>query len=113
MKTKYVVFAILAAGAMIAVAIIATNKNIFENDILDPYIDVKAAIGDEFYDPSSIQYRNWKPSTTGYCVEINAKNRYGAYTGFKKIHAILISNEPKKYSIAYSDSVVSVFCNDE
>lgn len=50
---------------------------------------VKAAIEAELNDPGSATYR-WEPVKTAnvpsrYCVEVNAKNRYGGYVGFKPI----------------------------
>jgi hypothetical protein len=50
---------------------------------------VKTAIETELNDPGSATYK-WEPVKTAgvpsrYCVEVNAKNRYGGYVGFKPI----------------------------
>jgi hypothetical protein len=50
---------------------------------------VEAAIEAKLNDPGSAIYR-WEPVKTAnvpprYCVEVNAKNRYGGYVGFKPI----------------------------
>lgn len=43
-------------------------------------------VRDQMKDPSSVQFQN----IDGYCGEVNAKNGYGGYTGFKPFY---ISNE--------------------
>lgn len=48
----------------------------------------KAELIKDFNDPSSVQFRNVvtyspAPGTYGTCGELNAKNGFGAYTGFK------------------------------
>jgi hypothetical protein len=50
---------------------------------------VRTAIGAELNDPDSAAYR-WQDVKTvdlrpRYCVEVNAKNRYGGYVGFKPV----------------------------
>lgn len=53
-------------------------------------------------DPSSAQFRNELMNTSKWlCGEINSKNEYGAYTGFKKFVAFNSSN-------AYLESIGSV-----
>lgn len=112
MNSKVIVFAILGAGLIIAVAIYATQNASLLPRFLDPHGEVKQAIEEDLYDSSSAQYKNWKESSLGYCVEINAKNRYGAYTGFKKIHAMKATNERGKYTISDSDASVAIFCEE-
>lgn len=54
---------------------------------------VSAAYGASLKDPSSAQYKwppvlllnNLKGGQVGYCFQVNAKNSFGAYTGFKLI----------------------------
>ena len=54
-----------------------------------------------FFDPASVQFRNLKTrivfSSYAVCGELNAKNRYGAYTGFKRFSAILSATSDLKY----------------
>lgn len=38
------------------------------------------------YDPSSVLIRNITPHLNTYCFELNAKNKFGAYTGFQKTY---------------------------
>lgn len=61
----------------------------------------KAELIKEFNDPSSVQFRNvitYAPDHGVYasCGELNAKNSFGAYTGFKEFVAITeyTANEP-------------------
>lgn len=41
-------------------------------------------------DPRSAEFRNLRPAVTGLylCGEVNAKNSYGGYTGFKKFYSL-------------------------
>jgi hypothetical protein len=50
----------------------------------------KANVSRAFKDPSSVQFRNLFVSTSGsqaLCGELNAKNSYGAYVGFRRFFA--------------------------
>lgn len=49
--------------------------------------DAKQQIADQLKDPASAQFRNVRASTlrdTDVCGEVNAKNSFGGYTGFKR-----------------------------
>lgn len=55
-----------------------------------------------FKDPESAKFRNWervdqvksaKPGEGMFCGEVNAKNSYGAYTGYVPFIAVLIGTE--------------------
>lgn len=45
---------------------------------------VKKIAAQDMKDPSSAQFRNLKIRLASLCGEINAKNSFGAYTGFKR-----------------------------
>lgn len=45
--------------------------------------DAKAAVAAILRDPSSAEFRNIKVGTGATCGEVNGKNAYGAYAGFK------------------------------
>lgn len=54
----------------------------------------KAAVADEMKDPQSVQFRKLKgvkdaKGNEGLCGEINAKNSYGGYIGFKPFYALI------------------------
>nr|WP_295111768.1 hypothetical protein [uncultured Caulobacter sp.] len=45
--------------------------------------DAKKLVAHDLKDPSSAQFRDVKASSQAVCGEVNAKNSYGAYTGFR------------------------------
>lgn len=45
---------------------------------------IEEAVAAELRDPSSAQFRNIMEGTETACGEVNAKNAFGAYTGFRK-----------------------------
>lgn len=62
----------------------------------------KEGLTKNYHDPASVQYRNvinYSPSIATYaiCGELNGKNSYGAYVGFKRFVAVteLVDGEPK------------------
>lgn len=57
---------------------------------IDPYAEAKEAVSRDLKDPSSAQFRDLKKCEDGKGVigEVNAKNSYGAYSGFKGFVAI-------------------------
>jgi hypothetical protein len=58
----------------------------------------------DLFDPSSVQYRNVQrvhpepafPKVIIYCGEINAKNRYGGYAGFKRFSDFAMPLKPEQ-----------------
>ncbi len=64
---------------------------------------IKSYMESTLFDPLSAQYKNWRGPSQGYfgnnfmktvygwrvCTDINAKNRYGGYTGFEKFQFII------------------------
>lgn len=62
----------------------------------------KAELIKDFNDPSSVQFRNvvtYSPDPGIYatCGELNAKNSFGAYTGFKKFVAVTENTDKEPY----------------
>lgn len=55
-------------------------------------------------DPSSVMLRNIlkKPGKNSYCVEMNSKNRLGAYTGWEK--ATVFLGDANKLYLYFQDS---------
>lgn len=81
-----------------------------------------------FKDESSLIYKNEKIISRAYCAEVNAKNSYGGYVGFKRVveidggiyvdeygkmtpdlstHELIALTEAQTQAIKYSDKVVS------
>jgi len=70
---------------------------------------LKAAVSEDFKDPGSAQFRkielmdgrNAKQPGEGiYCGEVNAKNSYGAYTGFMPFVGAVVGNEALAMKVA-------------
>lgn len=51
--------------------------------------DAKELIADTFKDPASVKFRNLRITETGefVCGEVNGKNSYGGYVGYKAFYA--------------------------
>ncbi|CAB4163506.1 hypothetical protein UFOVP814_31 [uncultured Caudovirales phage] len=51
--------------------------------------EAKALIADTFKDPEGVKFRNLRITESGefVCGEVNGKNSYGGYTGFKAFYA--------------------------
>lgn len=81
------------------------------------FIEVaKASIAKKMMDPNSVQFRNLtyvesalrkddEPVRHGLCGEVNAKNSYGGYVGFKLFYVDAGS--------AYPDSMNGMVCNGD
>ena len=53
--------------------------------MLEPeHSHIEEAVAAELRDPSSAQFRNIREGTETACGEVNAKNAFGAYTGFRQ-----------------------------
>lgn len=81
-----------------------------------------ASVTEEFKDPGSAQFRkvvlvdgaNAKTKGEGiYCGEVNAKNSYGAYAGFKPFIAAVLGTGAFTINVAHdadSTAVVTELC---
>lgn len=68
----------------------------------------KAAAADAMKDPQSVQFRKLRgvkdaKEHEGLCGEMNAKNSYGGYTGFKSFYAIMLNG---KAGVSTSDELL-------
>ncbi|MYM75462.1 hypothetical protein GTP56_25155 [Duganella sp. FT134W] len=66
------------------------NKEMAEGNYKNFVAQAKQAVTRDFKDPSSVQYRGLFVSGTTLpvlCGEINGKNSYGAYIGFRRFYA--------------------------
>lgn len=66
---------------------------------------IKESVGKELADPFSAQY-DWQPVRDEmlYCGWVNAKNQFGAYTGYKPFMVL--------YSVGNKSGKVSVYSAD-
>lgn len=74
----------------------------------------KSVLVRDFKDPNSAQFRDtyvsaMSDAAIALCGEVNAKNSYGAYIGFKKFLVIQINGEPISQGKIASDEVDVVF----
>lgn len=75
---------------------------------------IKTAIGKKLADPYSAQY-DWQPikNETVYCGWVNAKNQFGAYTGYQPfmvLYSITGSGKPLIFSSDLTPNVVTAMC---
>lgn len=82
--------------------------------------EAKAAISEDFKDPSSAQFRNiwiaYEPEidASTVCGEVNAKNSFGAYVGFAPFtYRIKALKGIKDGSDSYQATMVDLFCSEE
>jgi hypothetical protein len=63
----------------------------------------RSIISQDLKDPQSAQFRSWQTekrlldngkTVLSICGEINAKNSYGAYTGFRPFNVTLMNGQP-------------------
>ena len=71
--------------------------------------EMQIAVSYSFLDPESAKFRSVRRSPLGYCGEVNAKNAYGAYVGYKAFHAMLEDNT-KKWLVTYEPQIVKAVC---
>ena len=82
---------------------------------------MKANVASKLLDPSAAQFRNvfinmgsYKVGTTVICGEINSKNAYGAYVGFKRFYAVNLEPDLNSVNIDspnFELFVWDVWCN--
>jgi len=84
-----VVIAVLAAGGLIAGAILLSRPTPSEPAKPDPFQEVMAAVAAKMVDPGSATFQalSVKVADFAYCGEVNAKNRMGGYVGYQKFYA--------------------------
>ena len=68
---------------VVAAALIASLASCESSEV----VAAKKYVTDKMRDPSSVQFRNVTKGNNGaVCGEFNAKNGYGAYSGFKAFY---------------------------
>ena len=76
--------------------------------------EIKQNIRADLKDPNSAEFRNVFITSVGHiCGEVNAKNSFGAYTGFKRFFATspdLISIEGVIYDSASFQELLEILC---
>jgi hypothetical protein len=97
--------AISGSGLVLAAAVTVANA---AEDFTAFVVQAKANLVESFKDPNAAQYRGLFVSKDGslpvLCGEVNGKNSYGAYVGFRKFfatdaRALKLIDDPKAPSV--------------
>lgn len=106
-----IVIAILVAALLIVAAVVFApmlRENVLQMGT-DDTDSVERHIASQMIDPRSTTFRNMTKVTFGYCGEVNSKNKFGGYVGFKKFHAY--KSKSGEWVVALEKSLVDIFCN--
>jgi hypothetical protein len=85
-KTLYIVGGLVAVMVLLLAAVLGGPGSIFDISRLGLEAKVKEQAAAQLRDPSSAQFRNIKRNQGFVCGEINGKNGFGAYAGFKRFY---------------------------
>lgn len=105
-----IVIAIFLTGLLIAAAVIfgtTLRERLFHSGS-DEGDDWKQYVARQMIDPASTQFRNTRKAVLGYCGEINSKNRFGGYVGFKDFHAF--EDSSGDWIVTVDPSLVNIIC---
>ena len=105
----YTLIAILTSGIIISIAILFGVR---ENNPLPmvPLEGVQKAVAQELIYPESAKFRNMIIVHDTYCGEVNSKDKFGEYVGFKNF--MVRKTESKKFELVVSflDEHIEIFC---
>jgi hypothetical protein len=78
---------------------------------MGPLDGVYNAVTKELTDPESAEFRNIIKVHDTYCGEVNSKNEFGEYVGFRNF--MVRKTESKKFGLVVSflDEHIRIFCN--
>ena len=108
MSTKAISYSILGAGFMIALAIYTTQDSFSFAKLFGKNRDVMQAVEKTLVDPGSAKFGDIVKTELGYCVEVNAKNRLGAYVGTSVYFVSNLGLQLAEQNNAYNASVKEV-----
>ncbi len=74
-------------GKFMLIGLVAFGAFVFY--IMSPTQSAKLAVKRDLSDPESAQFRNIKNVGTHICGEVNAKNRFGGYTGYRRFAYVM------------------------
>jgi len=75
-------FVALAIGALVGLYV--ANQSYRAHKERQQWMDQLTA---DFNDPAAAQFRNLKQNYEALCGEVNGKNKFGAYVGFKRFYS--------------------------
>jgi len=107
-STTPIALAIVAAAALIAGAVVLTSSKHQEKSLPDPYKDLKEAVANQLFDPGSAIFKHIEKKVLGYCGEVNAKNKFGGYVGFKRFY--IFKTTDGKWEITYFPDLIKIEC---
>jgi hypothetical protein len=105
----------IAASLIIATLLAGCDSASDKNDETgDAELAAKSGMTKDFFDPGAVQYRDvqvkGEPGNYTFCGELNGKNRYGAFTGFKRFIAIAVKkNGAYTYSFSHMEGEIDDF----
>lgn len=84
---------LVVAGCIAFIAVVLIFPALKDSGAIS---DAKSAAARGLKDPSSAQFRDVRRTRLAVCGEVNAKNGYGAYTGFKRFYVAdgTVTREP-------------------
>lgn len=85
-KTGYIVAGLIAAMALALALVLGGPGSMFEVRHIGLEDKVMRLAAAQLRDPSAAQFRNVRRNQVFVCGEINGKNGFGAYTGFKRFY---------------------------
>lgn len=75
--------------------------------------EAKGFVTKAFHDPDSAKFRNmWRKNQWAWCGEVNAKNLYGAYVGYRKFHVNWFVGDPVVHMENRQErsEIVDIYC---
>jgi hypothetical protein len=104
MRIVALVFALAAPAAALSQTIVdGSETKVPQGDFAAV---IAARIGGRLKDPASAQYRNLgigdAPGTASWCGEVNARNGFGGYAGFKPF-LIVLDRKTKAVEVEYPE----------
>ena len=92
---SFILISITLSGAMTACNPNKEKSSTFEELQLEHDFEIaKRVVSNELKDPESAQFRNLRINGVDLCGEVNAKNSFGGYTGFKRFWVFMIEPYP-------------------
>jgi hypothetical protein len=91
---------------LIAASLVSPAPNVTEA--------IASGIKYQLKDPDSARFRNFRMNAEGdFCVEVNARNEYGGYTGFQTWRGKLRENKIKLHAPNFwGNGVMNLECNE-
>src|SRR5262245_58656469 len=102
--------AIVFAGLLVAGAIVVTQTGLLgpAKRPPDPFGGVREAVAKQLLDPHSAEFGGLRRTDTGYCGEVNGKDRTGLYAVFQRFFAT--RDGEGIWRITFEQPLIDVMC---